>query len=45
MSDKTQEPEQDEPKQKTLKGYEIPVPKRKDVMGPLRKLIQPVKKP
>lgn len=34
----------DEPKQKTPKGLEIPVPKRKDVMDALRKLVQPVKK-
>lgn len=31
----------DEPKQKTPKGLEIPVPKRKDVMDALRKGIQP----
>jgi hypothetical protein len=30
--------------QKTPKGLEIPVPKRKDVMDALRKLVQPVKK-
>jgi hypothetical protein len=35
----------DEPKQKTAKGVEIPVPKRKDVMAALRKLVQPDKKP
>jgi hypothetical protein len=34
-----------EPKQRTPKGLEIPVPKRKDVMDALRKLVQPVKKP
>jgi hypothetical protein len=39
MADKPQEP-----KQTTPKGLEIPVPKRKDVMGALRKIIQPVKK-
>jgi hypothetical protein len=33
-----------EPTQKTPKGLEIPVPKRKDVMGALRKLVQPAKK-
>jgi hypothetical protein len=32
-------------KQTTAKGLEIPVPKRKDVMSALRKLVQPVKKP
>ena len=31
-------------KQKTAKGLEIPIPKRKDVMDALRKLVQPVKK-
>jgi hypothetical protein len=34
-----------EPTQRTAKGLEIPVPKRKDVMDALRKLVQPVKKP
>jgi hypothetical protein len=33
-----------EPTQKTPKGLEIPVPKRKDIMASLRKLVQPVKK-
>ena len=33
-----------EPTQRTPKGLEIPVPKRKDVMDALRKLVQPVKK-
>jgi hypothetical protein len=33
-----------EPMQKTPKGLEIPVPKRKDVMASLRKLVQPEKK-
>ena len=40
MSDKPQEP-----KQKTLKGFETPVPKRKDVMDAFRKIARPVKKP
>ena len=40
MSEKPQEPTQ-----KTPKGLEIPVPKRKDVMDALRKLVQPAKKP
>ena len=39
MADKPQEP-----KQTTPKGLEIPVPKRRDVMDALRKLVQPVKK-
>jgi hypothetical protein len=34
----------DEPRQKTRKGHEIPVPKRKDLMDAFRKIIQPVKK-
>ena len=34
-----------EPKQRTPKGLKIPVPKRKDVMDALRKLVQPAKKP
>jgi hypothetical protein len=34
-----------EPKQKTPKGLEIPVPKRKDVERDLRKLVRPAKKP
>jgi hypothetical protein len=29
------------PKQKTPKGLEIPVPKRKEVMDALRKIIKP----
>ena len=41
MSEKAQEP--DEPKQKTPKGYEIPVPKRQDLMDAFRKIIGPVK--
>jgi hypothetical protein len=40
MADKPQEP-----KQTTPKGLEIPVPKRREVMDALRKLVQPVKKP
>jgi hypothetical protein len=39
MADKPQEPTQ-----RTPKGLEIPVPKRKDVMAALRKLVQPAKK-
>jgi hypothetical protein len=38
MSDKPQES-----KQKTPKGLEIPVPKRREVMDALRKLARPVK--
>lgn len=32
------------PKQRTPKGLEIPVPKRREVLDGLRKLMQPVKK-
>ena len=56
MTDKPQEPaetdwedeggaSQPEPKQRTSKGLEIPVPKRRDVMDALRRLVQPEKKP
>jgi hypothetical protein len=34
-----------EPKQKTDKGLEIPVPKRRDLMDSFRKVIKPIKKP
>lgn len=33
-----------EPTQKTPKGLEIPVPKRKDVLGALRRIARPEKK-
>ena len=33
-----------EPMQRTPKGLDIPVPKRKDVMDALRKLVQPARK-
>jgi len=38
---------EDKPKatQKTTKGLEIPVPKRRDLMDAFRKVIKPVKKP
>ncbi|MGH3007182.1 MAG: hypothetical protein ACRDOS_15010 [Gaiellaceae bacterium] len=56
MTDKLQEPAETdwedeggasrpEPKQRTSKGLEIPVPKRRDVMDALRRLVQPEKKP
>jgi hypothetical protein len=32
-----------EPKQKTPKGLEIPVPKRRDLLDAFRKIVQPVK--
>jgi hypothetical protein len=34
-----------EPKQKTPKGLEIPVPSRESIFTALRKAIKPVKKP
>jgi hypothetical protein len=39
MADKPQEPTQ-----KTPKGLEIPVPKRKELMDAFRKIVGPVKK-
>jgi len=41
MEDKVQQPA---PTQKTRKGVEIPVPKRRDLMDAFRKIVQPVKK-
>jgi hypothetical protein len=38
MTDKPQEP-----KQKTAKGLEIPVPKRSEVMDAFRKILGPIK--
>ena len=35
----------DPSKQKTPKGLDIPVPKRRDVMDALRKIVRPAKKP
>jgi hypothetical protein len=46
MADAPQPPASDEPKQVTPKGLEIPVPKRKDVLGAFRKIVgAPPKKP
>jgi hypothetical protein len=55
MSDKTQEGKRDwedeggspapEPTQKTPKGLEIPVPKRRDLMDAFRKIVGAPKKP
>jgi len=42
MSEKPKEPAAT---QRTPKGLEIPVPKRRDVLEALRKLIQPARKP
>jgi hypothetical protein len=46
MSGKEQESMEDQPApmQKTPKGLEIPVPKRRDLMDAFRKIIGPVKK-
>lgn len=35
----------DEPTQYTPKGYEIPVPKRKDILDLFRKSAEPIDKP
>ena len=40
MTDKPQEP-----KQKTPKGLEIPLPTRESILAALRKVAKPVKKP
>lgn len=36
---------QDEPRQTTPQGKEIPLPKRKQVMGDFKKIVKGVKKP
>ena len=38
-------PQEQAETQRTPKGLEIPVPKRRDVLDALRKLVQPAKKP
>lgn len=40
-----EEKQLDEPKQKTLRGKEIPLPKRGDVMESFRKIVGPAKPP
>ena len=56
MSGDTQDPSQTDwegeggatepaPTQRTPKGLEIPVPKRRDLMDTFRKIVQPVKRP
>lgn len=40
-----EQPAGTEPKQKSLKGIEIPVPKRGDLMDAFKKIVQPVKEP
>jgi hypothetical protein len=42
MEDRVQKPAAT---QKTRKGVEIPVPKRRDLMDAFKKIVQPVKKP
>lgn len=44
MSGKEQPVEQPAKTQRTRKGAEIPVPKRRDLMDSFRKIVQPVKK-
>lgn len=41
MEDKVQQPAEAEPMQRTEKGLEIPVPKRRDLMDAFRKILQP----
>jgi hypothetical protein len=43
MRAKAQAPSSDEPKQTTLKGKEIPVPKRKDFTDALKRVAPPPK--
>jgi hypothetical protein len=43
MEDKVQDQEQPAPTQKTLRGYEIPVPTRGQVMGFFKKVAKPKK--
>jgi hypothetical protein len=46
MADKAQQPAPDEPMQRTPRGLEIPVPKRRDLMDAFRKIVgAPTKKP
>jgi hypothetical protein len=40
MSEEVQVPVEDEPKQKTPKGKEIPLPKRDDVMAAFKKIVK-----
>ena len=43
MSEEAQVPSQDAPTQKTLKGKEIPLPKRSEIMEAFKKIIGPAK--
>lgn len=44
MGDKVQQPASDEPKQTTDKGYEIPVPKKDEVMRFFKKVARAPKR-
>jgi hypothetical protein len=41
MTAKDQEPMNQPPTQKTRKGVEIPVPKRRDLLDAFKKIVQP----
>jgi hypothetical protein len=41
MEKRVQQPASTEPKQKTRKGLDIPVPTRKDIQAAFRKIIRP----
>lgn len=43
MEKPVQQPAEDEPKQRTLKGAEIPLPKRSEIMDAFKKIIRPAK--
>lgn len=45
MGDKVQQPAEDQPKQKTRTGYEIPVPSKEQVLSVFRKVAKAPKKP
>ena len=40
MSEEKQVPESDEPKQKSFRGKEIPLPKREQVMADFKKIVK-----
>jgi hypothetical protein len=44
MEGNTQQPTDSDATQKSMKGIEIPVPKRRDLMDAFKKIVQPVKK-
>ena len=43
MEKRVQQPAEDQPKQRTEKGYEIPVPTREQVFGVFKKVAKPKK--